>query len=525
MMVGTETRVQDADGGPEFVIGLVGAVGTDLRMVTDSLKSALDDYAYVSRVVQLSDLLHEMDWSLEPKEPIDRHISTHMDAGDKLREQWEGGDALALLCISEIRDRREKETGDASRPIPRTVYILRSFKHPKEIERMRSVYGGRFLLLAAYSPREERASLLSEGIAAGHNSMQPTQYLDDAYGLMQRDEAEDDRPLGQNVRDTFHLADVFLDARDKQSLDPAIARTMEIIFAHPFRTPTRDEHAMFLAEAAAMRSAEMGRQVGAVIATQEGDIVAVGTNEVPKFGGGLYWEGDPDDARDFHSGEDTSDKFKHRLVGELLARLSESDWLAMDKANATADELYEAIRRTRVASLIEFGRAVHAEMAALMDAARRGVAVDSCTLYTSTFPCHGCARHVVAAGIERVVYIAPYSKSLAETLHDDSIAVDPRRPSTEAVSFMPFVGIAPRSYLALFSMTDRKDKQTGRAAELSKRKAIPRLVESEPATPIPPYLAAEEVALDVLKRATENSDLKLKTEKKEGDESGETGAA
>jgi deoxycytidylate deaminase len=511
-MANAATADPEVSDAPELIIGLVGAVGTDLRMVTDALVSALDDFAYRAEVIQLSELLHEMDWERDlPGKPIDEHISTHMDAGDELRESWGNGDALALLCLSEIADRREK-LGSPSRPVPRTAYILRSFKHPKEIERVRSVYGGRFLLLAAYSPREERAHLLSERIAADHHSMQPTDYLDDAYRLMQRDEAEDDRPLGQNVRDTFHLADVFLDARDRQSLDPAIDRAMEIIFGHPFRTPSRDEHAMFLAQAAAMRSAEMGRQVGAVIATEEGDIVAVGANEVPRYGGGLYWEGDPGDARDFHSGEDSSDVMKHRLVGELLVRLAEQDWIAAEKKESSAGDLYEVMKGTRVASLIEFGRAVHAEMAALMDAARRGVAVDKCTLYTSTFPCHGCARHVVAAGIKRVVYIAPYSKSLAETLHDDSIDVDPRKPRSDAVSFMPFVGIAPRSYLDLFSMKSRKDRQTGRAVELSRRTAIPRPVESEPDTPIPPYLAAEEVALDVLKRATENSDLKLKTE-------------
>jgi len=505
---------EKAVDGPELIIGLVGAVGTDLQMVTDALISALDEFAYRSEVVRLSELLHEVDWELNlPARPIDEHIESHMDAGDALRETWANGDALALLCLSEIADRREKQGSAPDRPLSRTAFILRSFKHPEEIERMRSVYGDRFLLLAAYSPREVRAHILSERIAAEHNSMQPTEFLDDAYRLMQRDEAEDDRPLGQNVRDTFHLADVFVDARDRQSLDLAIERATEILFGHPFRTPTRDEHAMFLAQAAAMRSAEMGRQVGAVIATGEGDVVAVGANEVPRYGGGLYWEGDEGDARDFLSGEDSSDVMKRRLVGELLAELSDGGWISSTQKKATPDDLYTAIRGTRVASLIEFGRAVHAEMAALMDAARRGVAVDGCTLYTSTFPCHGCARHVVAAGITRVVYIAPYSKSLAETLHDDSIEVDPRKRSDRAVSFEPFVGIAPRSYLGLFSMTERKDKATGRAAELSKRSAIPRPVESEPVTSIPPYLAAEKVALEVLNRGIENSSLKLKIEK------------
>ena len=80
-----------------------------------------------------------------------------------------------------------------------------------------------------------------------------------------------------------------------------------------------------------------------------------------------------------------SDKLKHRLVGELLACLTESKWLASDKDSATADELYEVMRRTRVAALIEFGRAVHAEMAALMDASlvtSRATAL-SCSAYFS----------------------------------------------------------------------------------------------------------------------------------------------
>src|SRR5205823_8721516 len=64
-----------------------------------------------------------------------------------------------------------------------------------------------------------------------------------------------------------------------------------------------------------------------------------------------------------------------------------------------------ALPISQIRNLIEFGRAVHAEMAALIDAARRGVSVAGCTMYVTTFPCHLCARHIVAAGIKRLVYI------------------------------------------------------------------------------------------------------------------------
>jgi len=39
--------------------------------------------------------------------------------------------------------------------------------------------------------------------------------------------------------------------------------------------------------------AELGRQVVSAINTPNGDIIAIGTNEVPRFrGGALYWPGD-----------------------------------------------------------------------------------------------------------------------------------------------------------------------------------------------------------------------------------------
>src|SRR5207244_3956191 len=98
----------------------------------------------------------------------------------------------------------------------------------------------------------------------------------------------------------------------------------------------------------------------------------------------------------------------------------------------------------RVQSLIEFERSVHAEMSALMSAGRLGTPVVGAWAYTTTFPCHECTRHLIASGISRVYYIEPYPKSLAERLHDDAIVIDPNKPPTDRVAFLPFVGVAPR---------------------------------------------------------------------------------
>ena len=67
----------------------------------------------------------------------------------------------------------------------------------------------------------------------------------------------------------------------------------------------------------------------------------------------------------------------------------------------------DAVRESRVMDLIEFGRILHAEMSALSDAARKGICVEGATLYCTTFPCHLCAKLIVAAGITKVVYLEP----------------------------------------------------------------------------------------------------------------------
>jgi deoxycytidylate deaminase len=71
-------------------------------------------------------------------------------------------------------------------------------------------------------------------------------------------------------------------------------------------------------------------------------------------------------------------------------------------------------------NLTEFGRDVHAEMSAIVSAARRGTSTEGAYLYCTTFPCHNCAKHIIAAGIRQVVYVEPYAKSFAAEFHLDS---------------------------------------------------------------------------------------------------------
>lgn len=490
---------------PELFIGLVAATGTDNDLVADQIKNVLLTFDYLCEEVRLSALLTQFYPDL-PTTPPGRYIKTRQDAGNKLREKLGRADALALAGIAEILTIRAEKAAENLKPLARTAYLIRSLKTPAEVATLRDLYGERFVLISAYAPRDARVSALARRIADGSTSRtDETLARSTAEAIVARDEAEEANEYGQNVRGSFPLADFFVDARSPQALEESIERCFDIFFGDPFRTPTRDESGMFHAEAAAVRSAELGRQVGAAITTPEGALVAVGTNEVAKRGGGLYWEGDQHDDRDFKHGADTNEVRRTRIVEELLARMKEEGWLRPERETASADTLLKVFDDTRLASLIEFGRAVHAEMAALTDAAYRGVSVRGCTLYTSTFPCHLCARHVVAAGIERLVYIHPYPKSLAAQLYEDSIAVDQQHAPAHVIEFQPFVGVAPTRYLDLFRARRRKERG-GRAVQFVRTEARPKFI-YRPFSELA-YLLREQQAVDTFNKRLGDASLK-----------------
>jgi len=490
----------------ELVVGLVGAVGVDLGAVARQLTAAFAQFRYRAVDLHLTDAFSAFDWSSPLIEAtFDERLWTYMDAGDELREKWDRKDAMALLAINRIALERSRLTGSEQLPGERVAYILRSFKRPEEIKLLREIYGSRFVVIGVAASEAARRSFLEQRIRETRLPPDGLAAVHPPEDLIKRDEREERVPHGQDVRDTFHRADCFLIV--DQTPPSQVERVLDILFADPSRSPTREEFGMFQAAAAARRSAELGRQVGSAICTPEGDVVAVGVNEVPKAGGGLYWEGDQDDAREVARGSDTNRKQRREIAKDIASRLQ---GLLLQEADP--DAVLQRIEESALGDIIEFVRAVHAEMAALMDAARRGVKVDGATLYATTFPCHHCARHIVAAGIHRVVYVAPYAKSRAEQLHNDSIVLGAPGDGDERVPFEAFVGIGPLRYLEWFEYPDRKTPD-GDLRPFDRTTAEPRLSDRDPEELRPDrlaYLDREHRASVLLQSCESQSEFRMR---------------
>lgn len=204
-------------------------------------------------------------------------------------------------------------------------------------------------------------------------------------------------------------------------------------------------------------------------------------------------------------GVDANARVRSAAIEDVRGALISTGWIDKTHAERSAEDFASVLEDTRVDHLTEFGRAVHAEMAAILDAARRGAAVRGASLFTTTFPCHNCAKHIVGAGLKRVIYIAPYPKSLAEELHPDSISLDPRHEPSDRVIFRPFVGIAPFSYLPIFQAGSRRKLADGRAVEFDALKARPKLVIGWDLS----YLEREDVAMVALGQSLEKHDVEL----------------
>lgn len=461
----------------ELFFGLVGATGADLRMVEVALCDALQNVRYRPHMIKLSGLLEEH-YGVPKLDSEYERIKRAMDLGNGMR--LISNEATALLGVLEIRRLREQhwlafrnKLPPATNPdefpkipLPRRAYICHSLKHPAEVEILREIYGDSFYVISAYSSRAQRKSALEKRIAESEiGKTMIDRRSKKADVLMRRDYIEAELPNGQNLRDTFPLADLFVNADDKSECAKAIARFIRMIFGDTEQTPTIDEYCMFHAKGAALRSGDLGRQVGAIVATSRGDVLSHGTNEAPRAHGGQPWTGDTPDGRGVAQDNDISDERKKSLLIDLLKRLSDNKRISgmdSDQINSLAEEIFSKkrprwMKGAEVLELIGFYRSVHGETAAIINASRLGISVRGGNLYVTAFPCHECARHILAAGIERVFYIEPYPKSLAGEHYPEAIVID-EEPAEDKIPFQQFVGISPRIYLSFFEALERKNK-------------------------------------------------------------------
>ncbi len=471
----------------EVVFAVVGYVGSGTSEIATALKGLLEQEElqggkFDVEILKARQVIEE--WAVRngdkvPTTPPNNLATTSafQDLGDKMRS---GGDhaIVARELIQRIRLTRATKLGitdPGEEPVRpdgvRRAYILDSIRHPAEVELLRRIYQDSFVLVGIVCEAKVRLRRITikyrnAGVA-------------DSEKFMARD-ARATEKFGQRVSDAFHMADFFVDNTVEHHIDnepnedwdinEKLSRLIRIMTGSEVVRPAIAETAMNEAHGAAVRSACLSRQVGAAVVDSSGIVIATGTNEVPRAGGGVYGESFDHETEDHRCAYRKIGRYcsntreQNAIIDELISDIPELQSLDPIRKNIIRQEL----RDGRVGDLLEFSRAVHAEMAAIFSAARKGVSTVGARMFVTTFPCHYCARGLVAAGIDEVQYIEPYPKSLALALHADAITVDAKdweksgKDGRRKVLFRAFTGVAPRLYRRAF-LKDRelKDSNTG----------------------------------------------------------------
>lgn len=492
----------------EIILAVCGYVGAGVSNVAATLGTAFAGFGYDVCSLKVSDIIRDICGIQKPAEKSYKYIVELQDRGNELRKKYKDNSYLAQCIIEKISRSRVNGRNADEVSIPesrRRITIIDSLKHPEEYELLSLIYGEMFFLVGVICPDDKRRErLINIGFSRS-----------DVEKCIARDRKQSEAG-GQNTAETLFLSDFFVDnANDTENSNKEqLERFVEIVMGKRSHSPTNDEYAMYCAHATALRSGCLSRQVGASI-LKDGVLIATGRNDVPKNCGGLYCE---DNTKDDHRclklnpPECKSDNKKKRLIAEISGSVHEN-WkeskesliekivsqiaelpqqqktVLIEKIKQQlssnieeedfkiAEKIYKSISsNVMIKSLVEYSRAVHAEMDAITSVARTGgISLKGATLYCTTFPCHHCARHILSSGIKQVIYIEPYDKSLAFELHKDSIAVDVS-PTTETkkLHMDHFKGVAPKRYASLFRYDTRKNK-SGRRLECDQNESKPYL--------------------------------------------------
>lgn len=418
------------------ILGFTGALGSGCTFLAKRV-AEYHDYRYLS----LSQPIHDM-----ADERGEEHSSTNLqDIGNQLRKD----NGVDYLVKSVLRAADEKWPTDGGSSSPRGI-VVDSIRNTGEAEALRQFPN--FYLISVHAEEETRKARLIRQEGALFSSEEEFQEADS------RDQAERYR-YGQQVKRCNYLADIivvnsetksinaeeglrdYVNAklyRDYVSLIERLSRGMPV---HEHR-PSTSEALMTAAYCESRRSSCLKRRVGAVIARQNGDIIAAGHNEVPigappciesryewcardviqeaigkkikhcpECGKEVVFEGIACAA----CGEHIS-AFTKRCPNDECRQDPEIEYICPGCGTAVFD-MYVLGNSSDSGRMLDMCRALHAEENALLSLGKTGLpAGEECTLYTTTFPCNLCANKIAAMGIAKVMYAEPYAMKEAKDI-------------------------------------------------------------------------------------------------------------
>jgi deoxycytidylate deaminase len=340
------------------------------------------------------------------------------DIGDELRKK-----DLAFLAKPIIESIKKKG--------PKNI-VIDSIKNKEEVNAFRDSFSN-FFLLAIDAEEEIRWGRLKHDIYEGDEEAFKR---DD-----QRDAGYDEPKHGQHVKECMDSADILINSddnfikrkkKDNKAIDEYVDKLIDFVNLMQYpgsRKPNLKELYIHQACSIALRSYCLKRQVGAIIVHEkklnsekkanlkkdnnlekglESYVVATGCNNVPinELDCELKFQDEP--IKCYR--ERIKDKYfkEYSYCRKCGVGLTSGNFLCSDCK----------LDNTKLpGKLLDLCRAVHAEEAAILQAAKLGSSsLDGAKLYSSALPCMLCCKAIINSGIKNVVYLESYPMQESLTL-------------------------------------------------------------------------------------------------------------
>jgi len=387
-------------------------------------------------IFSLSKYVHEKCLELG----LPENVESLQDVGNDLRAKF-GRNHLAVRCIQDINT----STSNSD------TVIIDSIRNVGEINYFRRF--PRFFCIAIDAPKNTRKYRKSN--------------VPDFDSYDARD-SEEDFSHGQQVRQCMYSSDIIIDNRKqleaKSDLEDEFVRNyllpnINLILSPKSKLPRSDETMMTLAYAQSLRSQCLKRSVGAVIATDDGDVVSTGHNDVPSSMDSckrLYGRCYKDKVRVAKLRDiERCPKCGSDLAISVVCPKCDNSYSHFDivcSKDGCGTELNASIKCSNPECAIDIidkfdvkdlsrCRSLHAEENAIIKLTRfgGGVPLRNASIYVTTFPCNQCANKITQVGINRVVYVEPYpDKESLQILKDGGVKIQ------------PFYGVKSHAYFRLY---------------------------------------------------------------------------
>ncbi len=468
---------------PELIFAFVEPIGGGAELAINALKFELqkEKFNYKINYISVSDVitkeaeknnfklgeLSEKVATIKGLSGEARRVNTLQLAGSYLRKKFKN-DFLAKKVMQKISEYRVENNGitmvegSIARAEPlRVVHIIKSLKNKSEYDLLKAVYGNMFFLIAVSGSFSQQ----KKNYSSRHAGMHLHQNIDEEFIALSAIDQDEGVDNGQQVRDVFYKADIFLN-NNTQDIQEELSRFLGLLFGQIISSPTFYETMMFEAFASSLKSCCLSRQVGAAIASDAKELISTGWNDVPAYDGGLATDSNPIAKQTLckEIGGCNSNENINKLLIRVFRALEGEGLLASFSAENIEKHAPKLTKSMGLSELIEFSRAIHAEMEAILSAARTAKqGLIGGTIFVTTYPCDNCVKHILAAGLHRVVYIEPYPKSRAKAFFPECVVDENSGEETaNRLVFTQFTGISPQAYIGLFKCnSSRKNKQTG----------------------------------------------------------------